>query len=51
ASFLFELIKTYAFELSPYTWQMMLGVVLLAIILFLPSGLWSLVARGREALR
>ena len=45
ASFLFELIKTYAFELSPYTWQMVLGVVLLAIILFLPKGLWSLVAR------
>jgi ABC-type branched-subunit amino acid transport system permease subunit len=47
ASFLFELIKTYAFEHSPYTWQMVLGVVLLAIILFLPKGLWSLVARAR----
>ena len=39
---LFELIRTYAFELSPYTWQMALGVVLLAIIMFLPRGLWSL---------
>ena len=46
ASFLFELIKTYALELSPYTWQMVLGVVLLTIILFLPKGLWSLVARA-----
>jgi ABC-type branched-subunit amino acid transport system permease subunit len=42
ASFLFELIKTYAFEHAPYTWQMVLGVILLAIILFLPRGLWSL---------
>lgn len=47
ASFLFELIKTYAFELAPYTWQMVLGVVLLAVILFLPKGLWSLVAARR----
>lgn len=47
ASFLFELIKTYAFELSPYTWQLVLGVVLLAIILFLPKGLWSLIARAK----
>ena len=46
ASFLFELIKTYALELSPYTWQLMLGVVLLTVILFLPKGLWSLVARA-----
>jgi branched-chain amino acid transport system permease protein len=47
ASFLFELIKIYAFEYSPYTWQMVLGVILLAIILFLPKGLWSLVARAK----
>ena len=45
AAFLFELIKTYAFEFAPYTWQMALGVVLLVIILFVPQGLWSLVAR------
>ena len=45
---LFELVRTYAFELSPYTWQMTLGVVLLAIILFLPEGLWSLVPAGRK---
>jgi ABC-type branched-subunit amino acid transport system permease subunit len=45
---LFELIRTYAFQLSPYTWQMALGVALLAIILFLPRGLWSLVSeRGK----
>jgi ABC-type branched-subunit amino acid transport system permease subunit len=47
-SLLFELVRTYAFELSPYTWQLTLGVVLLAIILFLPKGLWSLVPAGRK---
>lgn len=42
---LFESLRTYAFAVSPYTWQMILGFALLAIILFLPSGLWSLVER------
>lgn len=49
ASFLFELVKSYVFHLSPYTWQLLLGVVLLAIILFLPKGLWSVLDRwGRR---
>ena len=47
-SLLFELVRTYAFEYSPYTWQLALGVVLLAIILFLPRGLWSLVPATRR---
>src|SRR5262249_33567674 len=47
AALLFELIKTYVFQLAPYTWQMSLGIVLLAIILFLPRGLWSLLDRVR----
>jgi len=42
---LFELLRTYAFQISPYTWQMILGVALLAIILYLPKGIWSLVDR------
>ncbi|HZP92706.1 MAG TPA: branched-chain amino acid ABC transporter permease [Burkholderiales bacterium] len=41
-SILFEFIRNYAFELSPYTWQMTLGIVLLVIIFFLPGGVWSL---------
>lgn len=41
-AFLFEVIRTFAFDLSPYTWQMILGGVLLMIIFFLPKGLWSL---------
>jgi branched-chain amino acid transport system permease protein len=41
-SIVFEFVRNYAFKLSPYTWQMSLGIVLLVIILFLPGGLWSL---------
>ncbi|WP_191600363.1 branched-chain amino acid ABC transporter permease [Marinomonas algicola] len=50
-SVLFESLRTYAFAVSPYTWQMILGVVLLAIIVFLPSGLWSLVERFKKKAR
>lgn len=38
----FELIRTYAFEYAPQIWQLILGGTLLAIIMFLPDGLWSL---------
>lgn len=47
-AFLFELIRTYAFDLAPYTWQMILGSVLLLIIFFLPKGLWSLLPARKE---
>jgi branched-chain amino acid transport system permease protein len=43
-SVLFEFVRNYAFEVSPYTWQMTLGIVLLLIIFFLPGGVWSLTA-------
>ena len=46
-STLFSLIRTYAYQYFPYTWQMILGLVLLLIIVFLPRGLWSLVQRSR----
>ena len=36
-------IRTMAYDLSPNTWQMSLGTVLLILIVFLPDGLWSLV--------
>lgn len=42
-SLLFSLVRTYAYQFFPYTWQMILGTVLLLIIVFLPRGLWSLV--------
>jgi branched-chain amino acid transport system permease protein len=41
-SVLFEFVRNYAFQLSPYTWQMTLGAALLLIIFFLPGGVWSL---------
>ena len=39
---IYELIRTYAAKYSPYTWQMILGVIMLAIILFMPGGLWTI---------
>lgn len=41
-SIVFESVRTYAFKYSPYTWQMTLGVIMLAIILFMPGGLWTI---------
>src|SRR6185295_14873736 len=45
-SALFELIRTLANQYAPNVWQMMLGLALLAIIMFLPAGLWSLFRRA-----
>lgn len=47
-TFLLEILRIYAVEISPNTWQMILGGVMLAIIIFLPEGLWSLVKSIRE---
>lgn len=41
-AFLLEVVRIYAVEASPNTWQMILGATMLAVILFLPKGLWSL---------
>jgi len=46
---LFESIRSFAFDLSPNTWQMVLGASLLAVIVFLPNGLWSLFRRRKAA--
>jgi len=46
-AFLLELLRTYAFEYAPYTWQMILGVTMLMVILFLPGGIWSIGSRRR----
>jgi ABC-type branched-subunit amino acid transport system permease subunit len=40
-SFIFESIRSFAYEYSPNTWQMILGTALLLVIFFLPAGLWS----------
>ena len=44
----FELIRTYAFKYAPQYWQFILGGSLLAIIMFLPDGIWSLLSRLRK---
>ena len=38
-------IHTMAYDLSPNTWQMSLGVALLVLIVFLPEGVWSIAAK------
>ena len=45
---LFETVRTFASQYLPYTWQMVVGISMLAVILFLPSGLWSLFVRARR---
>lgn len=42
----YEVIRTYAFKYSPYTWQLTLGTIMLLLILFLPGGLWAVVRGG-----
>ena len=44
---LYGAIHTTAYDLSPNTWQLSLGLALLLIIVFLPEGLWSLFAKRR----
>ena len=47
-SFVFELLKSIAYDLLPGTWQMFLGAALLVTILFLPEGIGSLFVRLRR---
>lgn len=46
---IFGIIQTVAFDISPNTWQMVLGGALLAVIVFLPTGLWSLFTRRKTS--
>ena len=48
-AFIFETIRSFAYEYSPNTWQMALGITMLVVIMFLPGGLWSLFARKGKA--
>ncbi|MCL2871778.1 MAG: branched-chain amino acid ABC transporter permease [Betaproteobacteria bacterium] len=48
-SAVFETIRTYALELAPDAWRVILGGVLIAIICFLPKGLWSLTQFGKRS--
>lgn len=47
AALVFSVVRTYAIEFVPHSWQMILGFTLLAVIVFLPKGLWSLFTRVR----
>ena len=46
-SFVFELLKSIAYDVLPGTWQLLLGTVLLITILFMPEGIGSLFGRLR----
>jgi branched-chain amino acid transport system permease protein len=45
---LLELLRSYAYEHAPNTWQLVMGGTMLAVILFLPEGLWSIFQRRRR---
>lgn len=47
-AYVFEIIRTYAFELFPQIWQLIMGSTLLLIIMFLPGGLWSVIERIKQ---
>lgn len=47
----FEFLRTYAFKYFAYTWQLILGLTMLATILFLPDGIWSLGHVARDLVR
>jgi branched-chain amino acid transport system permease protein len=47
-SVIFESVRSFAYEYSPNTWQMVLGITMLLVIMFLPGGLWSVFTRARR---
>ena len=49
AAAIFETLRTIASQYAPNVWQMSLGIAMLAIIMFLPAGLWSLAQRPRRS--
>jgi len=48
-TFVLEIVRVYAVEASPNTWQMILGTLMLLTIIFLPKGLWSLIQKKKTA--
>jgi ABC-type branched-subunit amino acid transport system permease subunit len=44
---LLELLRSFAYEHAPNTWQLVVGGTMLVVILFLPDGLWSLFRRRK----
>lgn len=45
-SLIFELLRTYATEILPQGWQLIVGGTLLLIIFFLPGGVWSIISKA-----
>ncbi len=48
-SLVFEVLRSFAYQYSPNTWQLVVGVAMLLVIAVLPSGLWSIFAFRRRA--
>ena len=48
ASLALELVRSFSNLYMPNTWQLVLGLFLLAVILFLPRGIGSLWIRNRR---
>jgi branched-chain amino acid transport system permease protein len=46
---IFEGVRSFAYEYSPNTWQLVLGITMLLVIMFLPGGLWSVFTRRAAA--
>ncbi len=46
---IYQSIYSAAYDLSPNTWQMVVGTSLLLVIVFLPNGLWSIFTRWKKA--
>jgi branched-chain amino acid transport system permease protein len=46
---IFETVRSFAYEYSPNTWQLVLGITMLLVIMFLPGGLWSVFTRRKAA--
>jgi ABC-type branched-subunit amino acid transport system permease subunit len=45
---LLELLRSFAAQHAPNTWQLVMGASMLAVILFLPEGVWSIFRRRRK---
>ncbi len=45
---IYQSIYSAAYDLSPNTWQMVVGTALLLVIVFLPNGLWSVFSRWKR---
>lgn len=46
---IFEGVRSFAYAHSPNTWQLVLGLTMLLVIMFLPGGLWSIFTRKKVA--